>query len=102
MEIETEAVLICPKCGSTKGWNGPMFERLDLPAMGTAPAERLAYYCVVCGFDRSEPTLDSRAAESLVQRCALCKNPILRMHVLFRGNRVHEGCMANFFADGGV
>lgn len=74
--------MTCPKCGSEKGWKGPIYRSSTLwanpgdlrsllqPTPGLIKLEdalllcaklneRLDYICERCGFEREEPTLDT-------------------------------------------
>ena len=47
-------MMMCPKCGSVEGWEGPRYQRRQ-PGAG----ERLLFACYGCGYMRAEPTKDA-------------------------------------------
>ncbi len=54
--------MICPKCGSEAGWNGPSYSAYETGMIrdGTwGIRECLVFTCVRCGFSRSERTQDA-------------------------------------------
>jgi hypothetical protein len=54
--------MTCPKCGSEAGWSGPVYKHWLAQGYDCIPTrfgEHLDFTCVVCGYVRSEPTLDA-------------------------------------------
>lgn len=54
----------CPKCGSDKGWDGPVYQPADfIPGYREFPSRwidpRLKFTCRTCGYSRTEPTKDA-------------------------------------------
>lgn len=60
-----ETLLPCLKCGSTQGWSGPRHEGLVTMILGAGEqpglSDWLEYTCLVCGWERREPTKDKPA-----------------------------------------